>query len=160
MTANRLLPALLQSKKKTIDIQSHIIQKTTSPDLPDSSHNSLRINVTELKLHIFPTSTRSMEVDTHETAIIFVRTNQNEINIGYFCHSHPYQMRGRVSIGIMGKLVWTAGLANVECVQDVIWQGLSVSSLCHYYEVCFHIGFSCDGISFSFIAVCWCLSSW
>lgn len=42
---------------------------------------------------------------THKTAIISVRTNQNEINIGYFWCSHPYQIEKRVSVEIMGKLV-------------------------------------------------------
>lgn len=34
-----------------------------------------------------------------------MRTNQNEINIGYFWCSHPYQIEKRVSVEIMGKLV-------------------------------------------------------
>lgn len=47
---------------------------------------------------------------THESAIISTRTNQNEISIGYFWRSHPYQndSQRRVSIEIMGKLVFTS----------------------------------------------------
>ncbi|GBP14880.1 hypothetical protein EVAR_75461_1 [Eumeta japonica] len=39
----------------------------------------------------------------HENAIIWPRTNQNEINIGYFCRSRPYQTGAAGQRGNNGK---------------------------------------------------------